>query len=83
MLSKGRIRRRNPMKFLRGFQFTAAPGVSVAGVISIPLLSPFRFNIVRSQADGEIPTNRKTALSMKWKMSSEYLMVGWISPVIS
>jgi hypothetical protein len=71
------------MKFLRVFQFTAAPGVSVAGVISIPLLSPFRFTIVRSRADDEIPTNRKPALLMKWKRSSECLMVGWVRPATS
>jgi hypothetical protein len=69
------------MKLLRSVQFTEAPGVSVAGVISIPLLSHFSFNIVRSRADGEIPTDRKPALSMKWNRSSEYLTVGWITPV--
>jgi hypothetical protein len=71
------------MNFLRSFQFTAAPGVSVAGVISIAHLSPFRFNVVRPRTDGEIRTVRKTALSMKWKRSSESLFVGWVYPTTS
>jgi hypothetical protein len=68
------------MKFLRGFQLAIAPGVSVAGVLSILPLSPFTFNIARSGTDVEIPTNRRHGLLMKWKRSSKCLMVGWISP---
>ena len=76
------------MKFSRDFQFTAAPGVSVAGVISIPLLSRFMFKIISSRADVEIPITRRPVLLMKWKRSSESanlgrLMVGWIRPASS
>jgi hypothetical protein len=71
------------MKFLHSLQFTAAPGVSIAGVISIPSLKSFGLNTVRSRADEEISIVRKPTLLMKWKRSSEYLAVGWISPAIS
>jgi hypothetical protein len=73
------------MRFLHGLQFSAAPGVSVAGVISICHVSQFIFNTKSSLSDVEIPTIRKPVLLMGWKRSPKLdnmgcLMIGWITP---
>jgi hypothetical protein len=73
------------MRFLRGLKSSAAPGVSIAGAVSICPVGRFIFNTESPLSDVEISTIRKPVLLMKWKRAPKLdntgrLMVGWIRP---